>query len=137
MSVVEKMTGLTRRRIRYYEKLGLLVPARTPGNRRLYAPANVRRLAEIKRLLEEGLDLRAIAALAASGRWLPAESEAAARARGLEIRDLERYEDARARLLGQGPAGSLDRLYPGDAGRLLGPGRPVARPGRNQTRQER
>ena len=135
MAVVEKMTGLTRRRIRYYEKVGLLDPARTEGNRRLYSPAEVRRLSEIKRLLEEGLDLQGIAALVESERRAgrapdrfdqPARPQGALAGRGpMEVRALERYEDARARLLGKGPAGSLDRLHPGDAGCLA---RPVPRP---------
>ncbi|RJQ08739.1 MAG: MerR family transcriptional regulator [Bacillota bacterium] len=124
MFVAERMTGLTRRRIRYYEAVGLLEPARTPGNRRLYSSADIRRLLEIKRLLEEGYDLRAIADLAAQGRWDVGGARPTGEARGpasrLEASGLARYEDARARLLGRGPAGSVDRLYPGDAGRLIG-----------------
>ncbi len=149
MVVAERITGLTRRQIRYYEAMGLLCPARTPGNRRLYSPADLRRLAEVRRLLGEGLDLRAIATLAREGglvtggaesrvggrrpaSWGAPESGsvpagAGSRTKGLEVEGLEAFEDARARLLGRGPGGSLDRLYPGESGRF-DPARSGGRP---------
>jgi DNA-binding transcriptional MerR regulator len=138
MAVAEKMTGLTRRRIRYYEKAGLLKPARTQGNRRLYSPADIRRLLEIKRLLEEGFDLEGIANLLGRREErrapvLPAGAAgppaAAAGPPADPRRRLALYEDARARLLGKGPSGSLDRLNPGDACRLTGAGASAGRRG--------
>lgn len=62
IGVVEKLTGLTGRRIRYYEQAGLIHPVRSEGNQRLYTPSDVARLREIKRLLEMGLNLAAIRA---------------------------------------------------------------------------
>jgi len=122
--VAERITGLTRRQIRYYEAAGLLTPARTPGNRRLYSPADLRRLGEIKQLREQGLELRAIAALAREGRPLEAKPEHGGGEAGhsspgrLEGRDLGVFEDASARLLGHGPSVALNRLYPSEASRL-------------------
>lgn len=55
MAVVEKLTGLTRRRIRYYEQRGLLTPARTAGGHRLYSPANVETLTRIRSIMESGI----------------------------------------------------------------------------------
>jgi MerR family glutamine synthetase transcriptional repressor len=52
MGVVERLTGLTGRRIRYYEQAGLVSPARSPGNHRLYSQADVDRLKEIGALME-------------------------------------------------------------------------------------
>ncbi len=139
MAVVERMSGLTRRRIRYYESLGLLRPARTPGGRRLYSPADLGRLAEVKDLLEAGLELRAIVALAregdlpeasapgkpvSAGAWAKAAGPSRQRTldvahpRTLDVEGIGAFEDARARLLGRGPGGSLDRLYPGESGRF-------------------
>lgn len=125
MAVAERLSGLTRRRIRYYESLGLLRPARTPGGRRLYSPAELGRLAEVKDLLEAGLELRAIVTLAREGDLpevsapgKPVPAGASAHPRTLDVESLGAYEDARARLLGRGPAGSLDRLYPGESGRF-------------------
>lgn len=48
---VEELTGITRQNIRYYEKQGLLEPARETGNAyRDYSPEDVRRLKLIKML---------------------------------------------------------------------------------------
>lgn len=52
--VVEQLTGLTRRQIRYYEEQGLLAPNRSEGGHRLYAPGDVDRLLLIKSLMEKG-----------------------------------------------------------------------------------
>ncbi len=59
---VKARTGLTERRIRYYESLHLLSPRRSEGNQRLYSQRDVERLLEIKRLLESGLTLKAVRA---------------------------------------------------------------------------
>jgi DNA-binding transcriptional MerR regulator len=57
---VRALTGLSDRRIRYYEQLGLVEPARSTGGQRLYTAADVARLQKIKALLEEGLSLRRV-----------------------------------------------------------------------------
>src|SRR5690606_9099641 len=62
IGVVERLTGLSARKIRYYEAMGLVPPSRTPGTQRLYSPADVDRLLEIKRLLAEGLNLQGVRA---------------------------------------------------------------------------
>ena len=50
--------------IRYYEQIGLLPkPPRTEGNRRLYEPADLRRLAFIRHARELGFEIVAIRAL--------------------------------------------------------------------------
>ena len=52
--------------IRYYEQIGLLpVPARTEGNRRQYADADVRRLTFIRHSRELGFEIDAIRTLLA------------------------------------------------------------------------
>ncbi|MDI3299082.1 MAG: MerR family transcriptional regulator [Bacillota bacterium] len=72
IGTVEKLTGLTSRQIRYYETKGLVRPGRTPGHQRVYTRAQVERLRQIKRLLDEGRSLQSIAEELAS-----AEQEAA------------------------------------------------------------
>lgn len=62
MGVAERLTGLTARQIRYWEKQGLLQPVRTQGRHRLYAEADILRLKEIKRLLAEGMTLERVKA---------------------------------------------------------------------------
>jgi MerR family glutamine synthetase transcriptional repressor len=60
ISVVMSKTGLSARQIRYYETNGLIKPARSKGNQRLYMAADVERLQLIKTLLEKGLNLDGI-----------------------------------------------------------------------------
>lgn len=62
IGVVERLTGLTARQIRYYEKEGILRPNRTRGNRRLYSPAEVERLRQVKALMAQGLNLEGVRA---------------------------------------------------------------------------
>lgn len=59
---VKARTGLTERRIRYYESLELLTPRRSEGNQRLYALKDIDRLNLIKELLESGVSLKSVKA---------------------------------------------------------------------------
>lgn len=63
ISVVMNMTGLTARQIRYYESQGLITPARSKGNQRLYTAVDVDNLQMIKKMLEKGLNLDGIKVL--------------------------------------------------------------------------
>lgn len=55
---VEKLTGITSKNIRFYEKKGLLNPSRNAENRyRQYAEEDVKRLKEIKLLRKLGIGL--------------------------------------------------------------------------------
>ncbi len=73
IGVVQKLTGLSGRQIRYYESEGLFTPHRTKGNQRLYSPNDVDLLLKIKALLAQGLNIEGVRArLADDG----AESEA-------------------------------------------------------------
>jgi MerR family glutamine synthetase transcriptional repressor len=63
ISVVMSMTDLTARQIRYYESHGLIKPARSKGNQRLYTSSDVENLLLIKNLLEKGLNLDGIKAV--------------------------------------------------------------------------
>lgn len=60
ISVVMQMTNLSARQIRYYESQGLIKPARSKGNQRLYTALDVDNLNLIKNLLEKGLNLDGI-----------------------------------------------------------------------------
>ncbi len=68
IGVVQKLTGLSGRQIRYYEQVGLLRPQRTKGNQRLYSPQEVELLLRIKELLNRGLNIEGVKAHLASGR---------------------------------------------------------------------
>lgn len=60
---VARLTGLTPRQIRYYEREGLLEPQRTPGGHRLYSDDDVARLLAIRRLMQQGQSVQGIRAL--------------------------------------------------------------------------
>ncbi|WP_349410593.1 MerR family transcriptional regulator [Pseudalkalibacillus sp. SCS-8] len=60
IGIVKQLTELTARQIRYYEEHGLIMPARSEGNRRLFSFNDVDRLLEIKSLLERGVNLAGI-----------------------------------------------------------------------------
>jgi MerR family glutamine synthetase transcriptional repressor len=60
IGIVQKLTDLSGRQIRYYEQQELLSPERTKGNQRLYSPIDVERLLRIKQLLAEGLTLEGV-----------------------------------------------------------------------------
>ncbi|MGE5573950.1 MAG: MerR family transcriptional regulator [Bacteroidota bacterium] len=99
IGAVRRLTGLTDRQIRYYDETGLVVPARTPGNQRLYSEAHVDTLREIKHLLAEGRridEVRAILALRS-------------RVRAASREDLMKSSDAGMRF-GEGAA--LRSIYP-------------------------
>ncbi|WP_102335881.1 MerR family transcriptional regulator [Salimicrobium jeotgali] len=60
MGIVQSLTALTPRQIRYYEQNGLVTPARSKGNQRLFSFNDVDRLLEIKSLVEKGVNLAGI-----------------------------------------------------------------------------
>ncbi|MGM8216227.1 MerR family transcriptional regulator [Bacillaceae bacterium W0354] len=60
ISIVSELTNLTARQIRYYEEKGLVTPTRTEGNRRMFSFYDVDHLLEIKRLIDEGVNLAGI-----------------------------------------------------------------------------
>ncbi|WP_010282235.1 MerR family transcriptional regulator [Bacillus timonensis] len=60
IGIVMQLTELSARQIRYYEENGLVSPARTETNRRLYSFNDVDRLLEIKNLIEQKVNLAGI-----------------------------------------------------------------------------
>ncbi|ANB57526.1 HTH-type transcriptional regulator glnR [Anoxybacillus sp. B7M1] len=60
IGIVMQLTELSARQIRYYEEHGLVSPARTEGNRRLFSFNDIDRLLEIKDLIDQGVNLAGI-----------------------------------------------------------------------------
>ncbi|MCT8139902.1 MerR family transcriptional regulator [Anaerobacillus sp. CMMVII] len=60
IGIVKKLTELSARQIRYYEEHGLIHPARTSGNQRLFSFNDVDRLLEIKELIDTGVNISGI-----------------------------------------------------------------------------
>ena len=60
MGIVQSLTDLTARQIRYYEQHQLIHPARSEGNRRIFSFNDVDRLLEIKDLIDQGVNMAGI-----------------------------------------------------------------------------
>lgn len=81
ISVVARMVGLHQQTIRTYERMGLVQPARSRGNRRLFSHRDVERLHQVVRLIEDlGVNLAGVDVVLRMSRQieqLQAELEAA------------------------------------------------------------
>ena len=76
IGIVQKLTDLSARQIRYYEQHELIHPVRTDGNQRLFSFNDVERLLQIKSLIDKGLNIAGIkAVLNGSGESADEESE--------------------------------------------------------------
>jgi MerR family transcriptional regulator, heat shock protein HspR len=61
ISVVARMVGLHQQTIRSYERVGLIEPARSAGNTRLYSQEDVARLQQVVRLVNDlGVNLAGV-----------------------------------------------------------------------------
>ena len=61
ISVVSRMVGIHQQTIRSYERVGLLNPARSQGNTRLFSHADVERLRQVVRLVNDlGINLAGV-----------------------------------------------------------------------------
>ena len=61
ISVVARMVELHPQTLRYYERVGLIRPHRSRGNRRIYSPREVDRLRAIVRLVDDlGVNLAGV-----------------------------------------------------------------------------
>ena len=61
ISVAAGMVDLHPQTLRYYERIGLVVPARSPGNMRLYSQHDIERLQKVCRLTDElGVNLAGV-----------------------------------------------------------------------------
>jgi len=61
ISVASRMVGVHAQTLRYYERIGLVAPARSQGNIRMYSPHDVRRGRWIKSLIDDlGINLAGV-----------------------------------------------------------------------------
>ncbi|RAI44122.1 MerR family transcriptional regulator [Rhodoplanes roseus] len=110
-----RLSGVKVPTIRYYEQIGLLpAPARTEGNRRLYAGTDLRRLAFIRHARELGFDVDAIRTLLSlqdRPEQSCASADAIARARLAEVRQrmakLKALEDELTRMIDECACGRV------------------------------
>lgn len=61
ISVAARMCGVHPQTLRHYERIGLINPARTGGNIRLYSDEDIQRLQQVQRLIDElGVNLAGV-----------------------------------------------------------------------------
>ncbi len=61
ISIASRMVELHPQTLRYYERVGLIRPQRSKGNRRLYSPRDIERLRAINRLVDDlGVNLAGV-----------------------------------------------------------------------------
>jgi MerR family glutamine synthetase transcriptional repressor len=119
MGIVMQLTELSARQIRYYEEHGLISPARTEGNRRLFSFNDIDRLLEIKELIEQGVNLAGIKQIfAARQATTPPNEPVAEKVKKPDLTDEELRKLLRAELM---EAGRFNRasLRQGDMARFF------------------
>jgi len=61
ISVAARMLGVRTQTLRYYESLGLVEPARTRGNQRVYSRRDIERVQRIRTMMEDlGVNLAGV-----------------------------------------------------------------------------
>ena len=61
ISVAARMVGVHAQTLRYYERVGLVMPTRSEGKRRLYSPRNIELIKRIKTLTDDmGVNLAGV-----------------------------------------------------------------------------
>ena len=111
IAVAAELSGLHPQTLRQYDRLGLVVPARTQGGSRRYSLRHVEQLREVARLSADGMSLPAIARIL--------ELEERVRVLHRQVSELEQRVRAElenrpgARVFAAGPTGSVVRLRHG------------------------
>jgi MerR family transcriptional regulator/heat shock protein HspR len=92
ISVAARMLGVHAQTLRYYERVGLIAPSRSRGRIRLYSRADLERIRQVQRLIEDlGVNLagaEVIIDMSAKLRALEEENQALRR-------ELQRLRDRR------------------------------------------
>lgn len=109
IAVAAELSGMHPQTLRQYDRLGLVVPARTQGGSRRYSLRHVKQLREVAALSAEGVSLPAIS------RLIELENEARVlRRRVAELEQQLRDElDRRSRVFAAGATGSVVTLRHG------------------------
>jgi MerR family glutamine synthetase transcriptional repressor len=114
IGIVTKLTELTPRQIRYYEQYGLIQPARTKGNQRLFSFNDIDLLLRIKDLLEKGINLAGVKEVLKQPQQVPeAKKEAKRELSEHELRQILRRQLIHPDRPGQIPLthGEMSRFF--------------------------
>jgi len=92
ISVAARMLGLHAQTLRYYERVGLIIPSRSRGRIRLYSRKDLERVRQVQRLIDElGVNLAGAEVIIDMSARLRALEEENDQLR----REIQRYRDTR------------------------------------------
>jgi MerR family transcriptional regulator/heat shock protein HspR len=92
ISVAARMLGIHAQTLRYYERVGLIVPSRSRGRIRLYSRADLERVRQVQRLIDElGVNLAGAEVIIDMSNKLKALEDENKALR----REVQRYRDTR------------------------------------------
>src|SRR5215211_1627051 len=92
ISVAARMLGVHAQTLRYYERVGLLTPSRSRGRIRLYSRADLERIRQVQRLIDDlGVNLAGAEVIIDMSARLKALEEE----NDLLRREVQRYRDRR------------------------------------------
>jgi MerR family transcriptional regulator/heat shock protein HspR len=92
ISVAARMLGLHAQTLRYYERVGLIIPSRSRGRIRLYSRADLDRVRQVQRLIDDlGVNLAGAEVIIDMSKRLRALEEENDALR----RELQRFRDSR------------------------------------------
>lgn len=76
ISIAARLVGMHQQTLRYYERAGLVEPRRTAGNIRMYSNADIQRIRQAQRLIDElGVNLAGVDIIIRMGEQLRALQE--------------------------------------------------------------
>lgn len=111
ISVAAQLAGMHPQTLRQYDRLGIVIPARTKGRGRRYTPRDVERLREVQRLSQdEGINLEGIRRILELESQLDERHEQLAAMRdeiAILRRKLEKHEERRDRIFAASAQGDV------------------------------
>ncbi|MFZ3587829.1 MerR family transcriptional regulator [Bacillus sp. DJP31] len=119
IGIVMNLTELSARQIRYYEEHGLVQPARTEGNRRLYSFNDVDRLLEIKELIDQGVNMAGIKKVLQVVMQLESQEDSRVEVVHKELSDVELRKLLKAELIQAGRFNRTPLRQQGDMSRFF------------------
>ncbi|SDX16100.1 MerR family transcriptional regulator, glutamine synthetase repressor [Marininema mesophilum] len=122
MGTVTKLTELTPRQVRYYEQQGLIRPARTNGNQRLFSFNDVDRLLHVKTLMEKGVNIAGVKEMLQKedqGETVSAEVVEAQPVKKPEISEAELYKLLKRQLADPSARSNQNHLLRGELSRFF------------------
>lgn len=92
ISIAARLVGMHQQTLRYYERAGLVSPQRTGGNIRMYSNADIQRIRQAQRLIDElGVNLAGVDIILRMGEQIRELQEELERSR----RELDRVRSTR------------------------------------------